>query len=370
VQDQAGAGGTATVVAQNVPFDRYQLSDMVDEVGGYLTELRHIDLVFAYFAGYFEGPHGETPDPASSEGYGNSYHTLDIPLGRTFPFQCSLPVYNVYATDIYREVDQLAGDADHWATDRMASFLEVIRPIAHPTVREHDLLIDRLTEARSRLPIIEDDFADLGNNLGRWSGQAAENFADHFYEPFGDARDNQATKLTELIGALAVSKAIINFSQQSVMNAVSSTRVTLREQLQQRSQGIESPSLKRFLSVASHLTGALGLVLSGYPLLGVSLDVVSLGLGIAEDLLPERSAVLEIEGQLAATVAHSTSVALSSIKEYVDYSYGELDRELRLVRTHLGDLRDGGVLLPGRPAVADGVSGDDFHHVTSSRFTG
>jgi len=36
----------------------------------------------------------------------------------------------------------------------------------------------------------------------------------------------------------------------------------------------------------------------------------------------------------------------------------------------MGELLDRELLLPMRPDLADGVSGDDFHHVTSDRYTG
>jgi hypothetical protein len=363
--DQTDGPPTAQVVEENVPFDRYELDELVREIGGYLAELQHIDLFLDYSAAYFDGPHAEEPDEDT-----NAYYELQVQLGETYPFYRILPVYSAYSIEVEREVHQLADDAAAWASDRMTELYAMIRPIAFPLVSGHDSLIGEIQTVQSNLSLVHSDFGDLANNLNDWKGDAAENFADNFYGRFPDALGNQRAVLMELFGALAVSKGIINYSQQSLMNAVTHTRGALREQLLQRSQDIEAPSLKEFLSVASNVVGAAGLILTGYPPLGIPLDAAGAILGVAAMVLPDESALLRIEGRSAEELATSLLGALAETMTYIDRSYDELRQRLHGVGNQVGKLLDRELLLPSRPDLANGVSGDDFHHVTSERYTG
>lgn len=359
---------------QDGAFDHRQLGEMVNEIGGYLAELRHIDLVLTYRDAFLETPYMEPPDEQDLAGNpgisSTSYYEKWIHLGETYPFAIVIPVYAAYGSEVEKAISQLSTDARTWAADRMRGLNELVRPIAFPVVSTHDSVIDKIQAVYTELRRVRTDFGELNNNLSSWTGDAAENFADHFYEVFPDALSNQRAVLIELISTTAVSKAIINYSQQSLMNAISSARETLREQLLHRSLGSERTSIKEFLSVTSTVTGAVGLLLTSYPPLGIPLSALSTIMGVASLALPEEAVPQRIEAKSAEGVEAAISLALAEIKNYVDRSYDELYQRLNNVRIQVNDLLDRELLLPARPDLADSISGEDFHHVTSSRYTG
>jgi hypothetical protein len=367
VPDEQDGGHGSPNVEENVPFDRYQLDDTLQEIGGYLTELRHIDLVLDYVA---DRP-PEERNPLHLPAPPNAIDEFGIRLGTTFPFYLSFVLYDVDESHVeFHVTHSLADEAAGWSANRMMELYGLVRPIAFPLVSGHDSLIDEIQSVQSGLDVVHTDFGGLANNLNDWKGYAAENFADSFYLPFEDCLRSQREFADALQGALLVSKEVIVSSQQSLMNAVSNAHAALRDQLQRRSQASNAPSLKAFLSVGSTITGIVSLVLTPVPGASIALAAASSGMAVVSHVLPDEATVLEIEGVSAADLAESTSVAINEIKHFVDNAYTELYTELNAVQRDMDARRDEGVLLPGRPDIADGSSGSEFFHVSSSRYSG
>jgi hypothetical protein len=349
-------------VSEIVPFDRFALNRAISDIQHYLAELECIDRTLAYIAERHHVPHA---------GPGPAYHYLDIPLGSTYPFtrRMGKPGLPFDEAGVQRDLRGIAAAADRWASSNIQSLRDVIRPIVHPSVSTYDQMISSLDQAHRLLSgEVLFDFGALSNNLGDWKGEAAENFADEFYARFPNVRYNQRATLQSLLGALAVMRATVQFSQHSVMNAVTSGREALREQLKHHSEGNPTLSTKDFLTIASIGTSVLALLFGQVPLAAVSLSAIGAGLTLGSAALPDNTPAEQIAGATADDLFRSLFDAVRDIDAFVGREHDLMHSELSQVATDVSSLRAARLLSPPRPHLVDGVDGATFHHLSSSQY--
>jgi hypothetical protein len=345
-----------------VPFDRVEFRRLLGEVSRYLAELRHIDEALAYLA---------ARDVAPGAGPGPNPGTIEIHLGRTYPFVATLRSYSAWnpATReaIQVHLDELYLEADRWATADITTLGERVRTLTTPRTRRYDRIVQDLEAVYFPLAaLIKDDFGELRHTLGNWQGDAAENFASKFYHPFGKVLDNQAW----LVDALAVmferSKVITELSQHSLMNAVVATRDALLEQLQQRSEGNPGPSLKEVLIIGSAAAGVLAALTFSAPAAAAGFVAISSALGYAATQVPdsEDAERRTLTGASAEELAESMASAVSRILVNVGRQFGEVEDELKRLSDHLNSMRQADTLVPKRPYLTDGPTPSEFYHNT------
>lgn len=345
-----------------VPFDRFELNRIISDIRRYLAELECIDRTLEYIAERHHIPHA---------GPGPAYNYLDIPLGTTYPFtrRMGKPGIPFDEAQVHSDLRHIAAEADRWATTNIESLRDVIRPIVHPSISTYDQMINALWDAHRLLSgRVLQDFGALLNNLGDWKGTAAESFAHNFYGRFSNVRANQLAFFERHLGALAVFKATTQFSQHSVMNAVSSARDALLEQLRRHSESDTTVSPKEFLTIASIGTSVLSIVLGGNPLVGVTGAIVSTGLTVASAALPEEATEQAIIGASADELFMSLYDAVREIEAFVGREHDLIHSELRRVASDVSELRSAGLLAPPAPRLTDGVDGRSFHHVSSDQY--
>jgi len=371
-------------VSPTVPFERARLWRMVDEIRGYLAELRHIDAFMQHVneLGSFDTPYpgwprGKTLDVDPGLHWRPSFGVMTITLGRTFPFDVDVRYMEpVTAEDIEALSARLWEHAQRWADDNVTYLSHyVISRITYPDEARYDEIRNYLYAVADRLSWFQgSDFGKLGDDLGGWKGEAAENFHDEFYSRIKGVAHHQEWLVTRLLAAAAVFKGTIRYSQHALMNAVTYTWELLREQLRLRRDARRGTELtgteltRVFLTVAGAAASMLASFFSNGLSAAFSLALVGEAFAATAAMLPDNAPSREIKGSTAVELWKQLTESIGEIERFASDEFDDLHNQLRQVVKAM----DGGevVIAVKRPLLADGASGETFHHLTSSRYLG
>ncbi|MEO3742590.1 hypothetical protein [Plantactinospora sp. B5E13] len=355
----------------SIPFNYYLLEKNLTEVGTYLTELRYIDQVFAYMNSEASGLWDIVFDGMSSA-FSSGGHSITVEFGGTVPFRRSwvlpaaefgLPFQDSRPDEAKQQIAKYEVEAREWAGSNIATVRSMVASIAHPagSVYSADMIgpvKDALHELEDRIP---DDFGKLTYSLGDWEGDAAREFVTNFYHPFQHTLDSHRRMLNAFAGSLASAHAIVEATQQSLMNVVHHTREALLEQLKLRAEQAKAASDK---SVKT----ALVLIEAPLPILATKgrweqgLGAVDAGSALAGTALEEHA----LTGSTAEELLLALTKAITLIETRTDQQYVRLNQEVQNVLARMESIRhmpDGadGRLVPPRPRLVDGVDSGDFY---------
>lgn len=358
----------------SITYDRDEFYRELTEVQGYLAELRYIDTGMAYLeeeeARWWQG--------LDLVGPGSFY--IEIDFGTTFPFKKKYRVpddhIHFFWEDSKKErfVDRLralAEEANTWAADEIKAIIDRVRPFTWPTgLLYKNNCIDPVLAAHDTLDDeVSVDFGRLEHSLGSWEGDAADNFATNFYNPFEHTLRSQKQLLTALAGGITAAKAIAESTQHSLMNVVHFTREALREQLelcQARAELARQESIRNVSIIAGGAATVFGGFISGGGLWAIGAGVVAGGVSIASTAIPDGGWIaLDLHGATAADLLSSMSDAIGLVVRNDSYQHEKLGEEIQMVLDRVDALRasdrEDGRLIPVQPNIISGVDGTDFY---------
>lgn len=351
--------------SNEIDIDRGKLHRELDDIGDYLAELRYIDLAQQRIV--------QRNQEYAAAGTASGANPIQVQLGTQYPFmsQAIMAPTTVSPESELRHFEVLAERATQWAANEMAFLGHMIQEIMHYPISGYALMDGYLQNVWTTLhTFVEEDFGYLDGHLSDWEGTAADEFKSLFYKKQEPARRNQQHLITALQGALEVSRRTVEYSQQSVINAVTAAREALLEELYLRSVDGGGALPKAALIVIAGAATVLGSVLGTYSLWSaVTLESVAFAAGTAATTLP---ADLTDERGIGGGSAEEIYVGLlDAIREVNRFFSRELDYlhdQLRRLQGTVRDLRKSYLILPKRPPLADGVSGAEFYHNSSEQY--
>jgi hypothetical protein len=367
-------------MAAEVTYDGPALYEMLEEVQGYLAELRYIDSAMAYL---------ESEDAGWLQEYGGGIITpgteyVDVEFGKTFPFTKRYGFRSDWHDSLFglwddtrservnERLNELAGGATSWAETGVESVREGIKPYTWFSggLYESDVLTPIETMHQSLEDEVSDDFGLLQHSLSDWKGDAADNFASNFYFPFEHTLRSQKQMLAALLGGLASAKAVAESTQHSIMTLVHCTKEALLQQLEiahvtaklERQQ-----SQYNAMIIAVGATTVFAGILSGGSLWAVGFAAAAGGATIASTTIPTDAATeYVLQGSTAEELLNGLLDGISTVKTNDGQQHGTLLDEVNATLTRVGTLRGGpegedGRLIPIQPDIIDGVDGSTFY---------
>jgi hypothetical protein len=330
-------------------FDRDRLEQMVNEIGGYLAELYYIEDVLRLHEEYdhsrwflvgFSTAHRPTS-------------TITVELGiPEFRYTLDLRVLPDVEQDVLNQLEEHRKSAVRKAEGDIGYLQAGLGPLVHPTVTAFDLIDGRLRTIQSLHRIrTEDDFGKLSELSSDWYGLAAKDFFNEFYNPFSKVREVQESLIKSVRAGFAISKGIVRFSQNSLMNAVVNTHEALREQLQAHSAGAPGVTNRQVLMVTSGALSILSTAVNVNRIWAITAELASQIVGYTAQKLPDDADEVAIQGQTADEIFDSLVQAKRVIDEYVSNQTDELRGQLAEVKDEVDALRHR--LHPARPHLAD-----------------
>jgi hypothetical protein len=214
---------------------------------------------------------------------------------------------------------------------------------------------------------VSHDFGKLRHTLGNWSGEAAEDFATNFYNPFEQSLASHHRMLASLATGLEAAHTTVDLSQQSLMNVLHATRDALLEQLHKRPQQAAAEQQDQSTKHALIIVSAFVPVAKGRDLWANSLDLASAGTSaVASGATPQPMREHALTGGTAEELLLALNEAIKVIDERSDKQYRELDEQVRGVLSRMESIRDtpdgeNGRLVPRQPRLLDGTNSSDFH---------
>jgi hypothetical protein len=349
-----------------VPYHRERLYEYIEDIGNYSAELRYIDDALAYLESV-RGPIGE----------GQSF-PLDVTLGETYPFTVHIPVPQFQAEEqaatIQNGLSGLAQNASRWASANTQTLVSRIPPITDRNAKQYEFHDEKLQAVSDALKTVPSDLGLLANNLNDWKGEAAEAFADYFYEPFDNVIHNHGWLVSKIQDAVRTCQGIVNLSQNSLMDLVTATREALDEQLRDRRDQHRPTrvSTKDLLLIGTLATGLLAVATTWVPPVSATLWAASVSLGYAAAVVPEEDAEkVTVEGQSAEELSNALSDHVGQILQNSQSNYDALETKVREVADWVEERRTDRrhPLFAPRPSIVN-ADPDEFYHDTSSQYTG
>ncbi|MEE6260629.1 hypothetical protein [Plantactinospora sonchi] len=357
-------------------FDYREMHQYLNEIETYLAELHYIDQVFAYMDGV-ESSSWEVAAEIASAGFASgSWFTVDfagtVSFSRTWrvppPFPPRLIWQDSVEEELRKQMEEYQANASGWASDNMASIRSAIKPMAHPvqSVYLNDL-IQPVRDALARLEdSVDDDFGDLRHSLGNWSGDAAEDLATNFYNPFEHTLASHHRMLAALVTGLEGAYAIVGLTQQSLMNVLKATRDALLAQLGRRAQQAAAQQQEHGNKHTLIISSMLIPMLKVQELWDKGLDLVSAGTAAVVAASSEAMDEHALTGDTAEKLLHALTDAIALIERNSSRQYDSLDGEVKAVLARMDlihDASDGrdGRLVPPQPRLLDGTESNNFY---------
>lgn len=357
-------------------FDYREMHQYLNEIETYLAELHYIDQVFTHMASV-ESTSWEIAAEIASAGFASgSWFTVDfagtVSFRRTWsvppPFPPRLIWQDSVEEELRKQMEEYKANASGWALDNMASIRSAIKPMAHPAQSVYlNELIQPVRDALARLEdSVDNDFGDLRHSLGNWSGDAAEEFATNFYNPFEHTLASHHRMLAALVTGLDGAHAIVGLTQQSLMNVLKATRDALLEQLGSRAQQAaaqqQEQGNKHILIISSMLIP----MLKEQAIWDKGLDLLSAGTAAAVASSVESMDEHALSGDTAEELLHALTDTIALIERSSSKQYDSLDSEVKAVLARMDlihDAPDGrdGRLVPPQPRLLDGTDSNDFY---------
>lgn len=357
-----------------IAFDYYQMEKYLSEIGGYLAELHYIDQVFTYMAGVESSWWETATDGVLSAGTSAGHHiwvdfTGTVPFRRSWRVpQLRLPWQDSMEDEAWQRIKAYQASAPGWASSNMDSVRAMIAPLAHPAESVYDgRLIQPVQETLARLEdSVSHDFGKLRHSLGHWSGEAADDFAANFYEPFQHTLASHQRMLAALAAGLEGARAIVVLTQQSLMNVLHEIRDALLEQLHRRAQQAAAEADKSIKNALVIATGVIPLF-KAQSLWDTGLDLTGVGASaLAAAATSESMTSYTLTGATADELLIALSKAIGVIEDNSTEQYRTLDREVRAALSRMEFIRDApdgqdGRLVPRQPRLAHGADSSDFY---------
>lgn len=350
--------------SNEIDIDHGKLQRDLRDVGDYLAELRYIDLAQQHIV--------QRNHEYAADGTASGTNLIQVRLGTQYPFmsQAIMAPTTVSPESELRHFEVLAEQARQWATNEMAFLNHLIREIMHYPIHGYALMDGNLQRVQTTLETrVEDDFGYLDGQLSDWEGTAADEFKSLFYKKQAPARLNQQYLITALQGALEVSRRIVEYSQQSVINAVTAAREVLLEELYLRSvDGGGAPPKAALIVFAGAATVFHALIGAG-GLWGAALATISFSASTAASELPaELTEAQDVGGGSAEEICVGLLDAIREVDRFLIRELDYLHDNLRRLHGTIEELRTDHLILPKRPLLVDGVSGEEFYHDSSKQY--
>ncbi|AVT30155.1 hypothetical protein C6361_12350 [Plantactinospora sp. BC1] len=365
------------MVDNSITFDYRQMHQYLNEIGTYLAELHYIDQVFAYMDDIESSSLDVFLEVAALGSAPGSWVKVEFTGTVSFsrmwrvppPFPPRLIWQDPIEEEIQKEVEEYKAKAAGWASDNMDSIRAMVRPLAHPTGSVY--LNDIIQPVRDALARLEDfvphDFGKLRYSLGNWSGEAAEDFATNFYDPFQQTLASHHRMLASLVAGLEAAHTTVDLTQQSLMNVLHATREALLEQLRRRPAQAAAQQQEQSTKHAMIIVSAFVPMAKGRDLWANSLDMASAGAsamtsGAAQQPMGDYA----LTGGTAEELLLALSGAIKAIDENADKGYRELDDQVSGVLSRMEAVREApdgedGRLVPRQPRLVDGTDSSNFH---------
>lgn len=378
------AGGEAPTTGLPT-YDREALYEKLGEVQGYLAELRYIDNALRYIEEQDEAMVTDSLVIASAANAGSdsgaTIDMLDVEFGPTFPFtKRYYVVYNAFGslfsspTETIRErLEELNGEAAGWAANEVSAVASMMEPFTSVPVAMFDTyVIEPLTGVLHDLQDrVATDFGRLDYSMRDWKGDAAENFASHFYTPFGDTLPSQQRLVSSLIRGVVTTKLIIESTQRSLLSVVTEVREALLEQLELRQfhAQLVREETRRNAWIITSSGVAIVTGLFGSSLWAAALSTAGGAAGIASTTVPDGTHItFEMLGATAEELFTALFDGVRAIDDGYSYQQDELGKETRTALDRVAFLMAGpdrqegeGRLVPNRPTILDGVDAETFY---------
>ncbi|MBE1492383.1 hypothetical protein [Plantactinospora soyae] len=361
------------MVDNSIRFDYRQMHQYLNEIGTYLAELHYIDQVFAYMDDIESSSFEVLAEIAAAGFASGSWFSVEftgtVSFSRTWrvppPFPPRLIWQDSIEEEIQKQVEEYKAKAPGWASDNMDSIKSMVKPLAHPTgsVYSNDI-IQPVRDALARLEdFVSHDFGKLRHTLGNWSGEAAEDFATNFYNPFERTLASHHRMLAALVAGLEAAHTTVDLTQQSLMNVLHATCDALLEQLRGRSQQAAAQQQEQSTKHALIIVSAFVPMAKGRDLWANSLDLGSAGASAATANPMKEHA---LTGGTAEELLLALSEAIKVVAENSDKQYRELDEQVTGVLSRMESIRDtpdggDGRLVPRQPLLLHGTNSSDFH---------
>lgn len=364
-------------MVEQATYTRSGYSTLLTEIQGRLAELHYIDAALDYFESFasdvrrYESQQN-AQDPFNIQGSPTALTSVE--LGSTHPFDKTIEVRSGGANSSAPDRDEveahlgtLVGPADGFAAGVVDAVRSSVETLTEPLTAAFEVVSESLANDL-QTPIatqVADDFGGIQQSLADWDGQAAENFATNFYNPFGDCVDNQAWLAGELAKVVAAGGAIINLGQNSLMNVAHATNEALDDQLLKRQEENDSPSLKETLTLLSKAAGLLAIVTIAAPAAAATLAAVSTISSYAADAVPDdgSSEILEIEGASAEELGEQLGSESTNVTTNTDSNWNSLTSDkIAELEGHVEGVLGQHLLFPRRPDLADGLTPGELVH--------
>ncbi|MBF9132845.1 hypothetical protein I0C86_28380 [Plantactinospora sp. S1510] len=365
------------MVDASIPFDYRQMHHSLNEIGTYLAELHYIDQVFAYM-GDIESSSFEVLAEIAAAGFASgSWFTVEftgtVSFSRTWcvppPFPPRLIWQDSIEEEIQKQVEEYKAKAAGWASDNVDSIKSMVKPLAHPTgsVYSNDI-VQPVRDALTRLEdFVPHDFGKLRHTLGNWSGEAAEDFATNFYNPFEQTLASHHRMLDALVTGLEAAHTTVDLTQQSLMNVLHATRDALLEQLHKRPQQAAAEQRDQSTKHAMIIVSAFVPMAKGRDLWANSLDMASaatsaVASGAASNPMDRHA----LTGGTAEELLHALTDAITLIDRNSNEQYEDLNELVTGALSRMESIRDApdeedGRLVPRQPRLLDGTNSSDFY---------
>ncbi|MEN3611976.1 hypothetical protein AAH979_20770 [Plantactinospora sp. ZYX-F-223] len=369
------------MVDNSIPFDYRQMHQYLNEIGTYLAELHYIDQVFAYMdeaeSSWWETAVDGVLSAGTSSGdtivvdfVGTVSFKRTWRLPQTLPLR--LPWQDSFEEEVRGRIEKYKTEASEWASSNMDSIKSMTKPLAHPTGSVY--LNDLIQPSRDALARLEDfvthDFGKLRQSLGHWSGEAADDFATNFYNPFEHTLASHQRMITALVTGLEGAHTIVDLTQQSLMNVLHKTRDALLEQLHRRAQqaaAMQKQAQEQSIKNAMIIVSAVIPIFKKQELWDTRLDLAgvaaSAAAGAASAGAMEEHA---LTGGTAEELLLSLGKAIQLIEDNADHQYRDLDEKVSAVLSRMDLIRntpsgEDGRLIPPQPRLIDGTNSSDFY---------
>ncbi|MEE6259514.1 hypothetical protein [Plantactinospora sonchi] len=356
----------------SIPFNHYLLEKNLTDIGTYLTELRYIDQVVTYLDSVASSLWEVIREGLGSAGT-SGHSDIVVDFTGTAPFRRAwrlpegggpgLSWRDQNEDEAWQQIRKYEVEAREWAGANLTTIREMVTPMLHPAGSVY--LDDMIWPVRDALHRLEDhvpnDFGKLTYSLGDWKGDAAQEFAANFYHPFQHTLESHRRMLSAFAGSLASARAIVEATQQSLMNVVHHTREALLEQLRLRSQHAAADSEKSVKNVLV-LASAVVPVFTSDNRWEVGLELAGAAAALGEAAMKEHV----LTGSTAEELLLALTGALTVIENHSGDQYVALDREVQNVLARMKSILhrpDGedGQLVPSRPRLVDGTDSSDFY---------
>ncbi|GAB3969092.1 hypothetical protein GCM10027615_22390 [Plantactinospora veratri] len=349
----------------------------LNEIGTYLAELHYIDQVFAYMEDKESSSFDVFLEVAALGTSQGSWIKVDftgtVSFSRTWRVPEPFPPRLIWQDSLEEEIQQQVKDykakASGWASDNMDSIRAMVKPLAHPTgsVYFNDI-IQPVRDALARLEdFVPHDFGKLRYSLGHWSGEAAEDFATNFYDPFERTLASHHRMLASLVAGLEAAHTTVELSQQSLMNVLHATREALLEQLHRRPAQAAAQQQEQSTKHAMVIVSAFVPMAKGRDLWANSLDMASAGSSaLTSGAAPNPMDRHALTGGTAEELVQALAEVIKVINDNSEEQYEELNGQVKGVLARMESIRDtadgeDGRLVPRQPRLLDGTNSRDFH---------